>query len=748
MILGRLAEVAWRLPRTVVGAAMLFLVVAGVYAAPAATRLPSGGYDVPSSESARAEQILDERFRTGGLPVVFTVTDPAGAGSVRARDESSMIVAALQDSPHAVQIASYWTAPSPLDQTLLSADRNTGLVVARIAGDDREAPIRAHEIAASLVGTRDGVTVTAGGQAITYYEGTQQSRSDLIRLEIIAVPLTFIALVWVFGSLVAALLPLLVAAIAVVGTGACLWALYAVTDVSVFAVNLATGLCLALAVDYTLFIVNRFREERDAGTDAHAALVRTMLTAGRTVFYSALTMAVTLATLLIFEPYLLRSLAYAGLASVGFAMAGALCVAPALIVLAGDRIDALDVRKPLRRWFRREAVPIRAVEDSFWYRTSAAVMRRPVVVLVTLTIALLTLAWPFQGVQLAYPDDRALPESTTSRQTGDILRADFAQDFAGSTPIVLTGAVTTVPQVADYARELSTIDGVLSVSSPGGVYAKGMQISPLRVDSAISGDSAYVTVSTTKDPYSQEGKEQSERLREVRSPAPTLFGGLAQRDLDNVHGITDRVPVAVALIALATFVLMFLMTGSVVLPVKALVTNALSLTAGFGAMVWIFQDGNLGGLGTTATGHVTAFVPPLLAAIAYALSMDYEVFVLSRIREEWLATGNNQRSVCAGLARTGRIVTAAAVVMTVVFLAITAGEVSFMRGLGLGLTICVLVDAFVVRTFLVPAVMALTGRYNWWAPAPLARWHARRGFREGEAVPIPELRKEQSLWTT
>ena len=735
-LLTGLAKIACRMPKRIIGGAALFLVVAAVYAAPVVTELPSGGYEVPASESVRAEKILDEKFQAGGLPIVFAVTTSDGLDSAHAKSRAAEIVSALRASPYARQIASYWTAQPPFKNALAGQDLRTGLVVARIEGGDRDAPIRAHEIAEPLLGSRDGVTVTVGGQSIAYLEGSEQSRKDLITLEAIAVPLTAVALVWIFGSLVAATLPLLVAAIGIAGTGACLWTIYRFTDVSIFAVNLGTALGLALSVDYTLFILNRYREERANGADDRFALIRTMNTAGRTVIYSGLTMAGTMAALFVFTPYLLRSLAYAGLAAVGFATIATLCFAPALIVLYGDRIDSLDIRPPLRRLFGRSPNVQKPEEASFWYRSATWVMRRPVLVLVVLAAVLLALATPVLGLKLAYPDDRVLPPSTWSRQTGDILRAEFVTNFAATVSIVMPEGVPSREVVDKYASELSKVDDVVSVASPGGTYVHGTRVSPVAADSGLTDSAAYVTVSTTRDPYSSEGKSQLAQLRAVTPPASALFGGIAQRDNDNVRGIVDRAPLVIALVALTTLVLMFIMTGSVVLPIKALVTNALSLTVGFGVMVWVFQDGHLGGLGTMATGRITAYIPPFLAIIAYALSMDYEIFVLSRIREEWLRSGqtaaDNERSVALGLARTGRIITAAAIVMAIVFVAIAAGEVAFMRGLGVGLIVSVLVDAFIVRTLLVPAAMGVMGRWNWWAPGPLARWHDKHGFVDFE----------------
>lgn len=734
MVMGTIAWAARRFPRGILVAAFLFLVAAATYGAPAATRLPSGGYDVPQSESARAEAVLADTFAAGGLPIVFAISAPAGAASAPAAAHGLAVVEALRTSGYANQIASYWTAPPQLREMLLSADHQTGLVVARVEGGDRDAPARAQDISQQLVGNFGDVSVRAGGQAMAYAEGSRQSRSDLVTMEAIAVPLTAFALVWIFGSVVAALLPLAIALITVAGTSACLWALHQFTDVSIFAVNLATATGLAFAIDYTLLVVNRYREERAGGVPDGEALTRTLQTAGRTVVFSGLTMAITMAALLLFKPYLLKSMAYAGLASVGFATLATLSVAPALIILCGNRIDALDIRAPLRRWSGRGRVGDNAGTDSVWYRVAVSVMRRPVFVLIGVAAVLCAIGSPILGIKLAYPDDRALPNSSEVRQTGDLVRSGFTTNFAGSVAIVLPDAAPSPNELDGYAAGLSRVDDVVSVAAPGGSYAGGLKVAGHVGDAAINGSSAYLTVMSSRDPYSEAGRRQLQDLKRIPPPAPALFGGLAQRNSDNVGGITDRAPLVIIAVAVATIVVIFMLTGSVILPIKVLITNVLSLAVAFGALVWIFQDGHLNGLGTMTTGHLTAFVLPTLAVIGYGLSMDYEVFVLSRIREEWLKSDRtaaaSQRAVGLGLARTGRIVTAAALVMTVVFVAIAAGQIAFMKALGVGLAVAVVVDAFLIRTILVPAAMAVLGRYNWWAPEPLRRWHDRWGVTE------------------
>ncbi len=737
-VLAKLAILAHKYPRRILLVAVGLLVACAAYGAPAMWSLPGGGQETPGTESMRANAFLESHFEAGGSPIFFTVTSDAGADSVAARERGREIVAQLKKSPFARQVISYWTVPPQMNGSLVSQDGTTGLVAARIVGDDRQAPERAAALAEPLLGEREGVRVQAGGEALAYNTGTVVSREDLLVMEAIAIPFTFLVLVWAFGSIVASVIPLLVAITAIAGTTAALWSLHTVTQVSIFALNVATALGLALAIDYTLFIVSRYREERQGGSSERDALVRTMMTAGKTVTYSALVMAATLSTLLIFPQYLLQSLGYAGVLVVVLALIASLTVAPALIVILGPRIDALDIRKPIRRRFGRRTTPSADPEQQFWYRLAVRSMQHAPAVAVICVAVLLLLSSPLLGVNFGSPDDRDTPSSSSPHAAGQILRSGFPQqNHAGTVRVVLPSGLKSPAQVADYAARLSLVAGVTTVAGPNGMYRHGTPINAGTYDAVMRGDSAYISIGTTFDPSDRRAQEQLSALRAVDAPAPAYFAGLTQRNIDNVNGVATRIPTAIALVAIITFILMFLMTGSVVLPIKAVIMNVLALGAAFGVMIWIIQDGNLGGAGTTWTGQTTVFIPPLMACIAYALAMDYEIFVLARIREFWLQSGrtkdDNARAVALGLAYTGRIVTAAAVVMLIVFIAIAASRVSFMRGLGIGLSIGVIVDAFIVRTILVPAVMRLAGRFNWWAPGPLRRFHDRWGLTETQA---------------
>jgi RND superfamily putative drug exporter len=737
-MLHRIALLALAAPRRIIAAAVLVMAACGVFGIPVAGQLSAGGFQDPTSESAQATKLLVDKFGQGDMELLISVTDDAGgAQGPAARAVGSDIVAQLQGASGVANVVSAWTAPPNAAPALVSKDGKTGLIVAGITGGETGAQKHAKELTDRLVHDRDGVTVRAGGEAMTYVQINAQSEKDLLLMESIAIPLSFVVLVWVFGGLIAAALPLAVGGFAILGSMAVLRAITSVTDVSIFALNLTVAMGLALAIDYTLLIISRYRDELAEGADRDAALVRTMTTAGRTVLFSALTVALSMVAMVLFPMYFLKSFAYAGIAVVTFAAVAAILVAPAAIALLGDRMDALDARR-LARWVFKRPDPVRkAVEQTFWYRSTKFVMRRSIPVGVAIVALLLVLGAPFLGAKWGFPDDRVLPDSASARQVGDELRDDFAVDSARNVTVVLPDLRGSTPaDLNGYAAALSQVPDVSSVSAPGGTFVDGRPAGPPSAATGFADGSAFFTVASTAPLFSDASEAQLDQLRAVRPPggASVQLTGVAQVNRDSSAAITSRLPAVLGVIAAITFVLLFLLTGSVVLPLKALLLNVLSLTAAFGALVWIFQEGHLGALGTTPTGTLVANMPVLLFCIAFGLSMDYEVFLVSRIREYWLKSGrtrsDNDESVALGLARTGRVVTAAALLMSISFAALIAAEVAFMRMFGVGLTLAVLADATLVRMALVPAFMHVLGRWNWWAPKPLARLHERIGISE------------------
>ena len=681
-MLERIAGLAIRAPRRIVAIAALVMVACGIFGIPVAKSLSAGGFQDPTSESAQATQLLVDKFGQGDMELVISVTDDsaaAGAQSPAARAVATDIVTQLQESPSVGQVTSAWTAPQSAAPALVSKDGKTGLIVAGITGGESGAQKHAKELTDRLVHDRDGVTVRAGGVAMTYVQINTQSEKDLLMMEAIAIPLSFIVLVWVFGGLLAAALPLAVGGFAILGSMAVLRATTYVTDVSIFAMNLTIAMGLALAIDYTLLIISRYRDELADGADRDRALIRTMTTAGRTVLFSALTVALSMVAMVLFPMYFLKSFAYAGIAVVTFAAVAAIVVAPAAIVLLGDRLDALDTRRLFRYLLGRPEPVRKPVEQMFWYRSTKFVMRRSIPVAVAIITLLLLLGAPFLGIKWGFPDDRVLPQSASAREVGDDLRSEFAVDSSTNVTVVIPDAAGVAPTELDrYAAALSRVADVSSVSAPGGSFVDGQLTGPPAAATGMKDGSAFLTIGSSAPLFTDASETQLDAVHAVTTPdgKPVLVTGLAQINRDSAQAITSRLPLVLGVIAAITFVLLFLLTGSVVLPLKALVLNVLSLTAAFGALVWIFQDGHLGAFGTTPTGTLVANLPVLLFCIAFGLSMDYEVFLVSRIREFWLKSGktraDNDESVALGLAKTGRVVTAAALLMSISFAALIA----------------------------------------------------------------------------
>ncbi|MGO9926826.1 MAG: MMPL family transporter [Mycobacterium sp.] len=752
-MLQAIARLAIAAPRRIIAVGVLVFIAAAVFGIPVADSLSPGGFQDPNSESARAINVLADKFGQSGQQMLILVTAPAGANNEQARKVGTDLVGQLQRSPLVLNVSSAWTAPPQAAADLVSTDGKSGLIVVNLKGGENFVQKNAQSLSDQLVHDRDGVTVRAGGPAMQYAQINKQNQEDLLLMEMIAIPLSFLVLVWVFGGLLAAALPMALGALAVVGSMTVLRLVTYTSEVSIFALNLSTALGLALAIDYTLLIVSRYRDELAEGGDRKDALIRTMATSGRTVLFSAVTVALSMSATALFPMYFLKSFAYAGVATVAFVATASIVITPAAIVLLGPRLDALDVRRLVRRILRRPEPVRKPVEQLFWYRSSNFVMRRWLPIGLAVVAVLLLLGLPFISVKWGFPDDRVLPTTASSHQVGDRLRTGFAHDSATAVPIVVPDARGLSPADLDkYAADLSRVPDVSGVSAPGGTFVGGNRVGPPAAATGLADGSAFLTVSSTAPLFTHANDTQLTRLHEVAGPAgrSVKMAGVAQINRDSVDAVTERLPAVLGLMAAITFVLLFLLTGSVVLPLKALVCNVLSLTAAFGALVWIFQDGHLGALGTTPSGTLVANMPVLLFCIAFGLSMDYEVFLISRIREYWLASGAarpakvsaalahaaNDESVAHGVARTGRVITAAALVMSMSFAALIAAHVSFMRMFGLGLTLAVAADATLVRMVLVPAFMHVMGRWNWWAPKPLAWLHERFGIGEGPAQEI------------
>ncbi|MGA9870420.1 MAG: MMPL family transporter, partial [Rhodococcus sp. (in: high G+C Gram-positive bacteria)] len=552
----------------------------------------------------------------------------------------------------------------------------------------------------------------------------RQTTSDIALAETIAIPVVVVLLVLVFGSAVAALLPILVAVLSIIGSLALLNGLTQFTDVSIFAINLVTALGLGLGVDYALLFVSRYREELRGGKTPEQAVIVTLGTAGRTIAFSAITVLVALSAMLVFPPYFLKSFAYAGIAVVAVAAAAALVTLPALLVVLGTRVDS--GRLP---WLEKE----RASGVSRWAQLTQGVMRRPLVILLPTLVLLGVLASPLTGITFGEPDDRVLPASSAAHRVGDPLRSDFDTDASSSVDII----VASSENVAALATQISDIDGVDWVDSASGSWESGLPVPASPSNAQYQGPSEQRIIATlTVDPASDDAKNVIERIRDLPAPngSEVLVGGTTAVLIDNTAAIRDNLWIAVAIIAVVTMILLFLFTGSVVHPVRAVIGNVVTLGATFGVMVWMFQDGNLASLFGFTPGPMNLSMLVLSACVAFGLSMDYEVFLLGRIKEARDRGETSNHAVVTGVSMTGRIITSCALLLAVSFFAFAVGDVSFIQLFGLATGLAILIDATIVRIVLVPAVMKLLGEGSWYAPAVLRRVHDKVGIDEGPAT--------------
>lgn len=726
----RVGAFAVRRRRLVLVLSVIAVIVAGVVGGGVISRLQSGGFNDPGSESSKAADALVDTFDAApaDLVVIARSTDGSPVDSPEVAAAGQALADRLAAEADVSDVTSYWATQAP---AMRSTDGTLALITGRIDLGSEEAQTRAGEIADQLAGTTsDGVLeVRVGGSPVTFEEVGSTIEKDLARAESIAIPITMVLLLLVFGTLVAAGLPAIIGAISVLGSFFALWLITQVTDVSVFAINLVTALGIGLGIDYALFIVNRFREELAKGGSTDDAVIRTVRSAGRTVVYSGITVAISLSALLVFPQFFLRSFAYAGIATVALAVIAAVVVLPAALAALGERVNRFRVL--------RSTTVVR--EDGFWFRLANGVMRRPWAVLIGGVAVLVVLGLPFLRVTFGQTDDRVLPASSQAAQAGQWLRESFDSRESDPLSVVATQSTAATSLVGTYASQLSEVDGVARVDSIAGSYIDGEQVAPAGPASARftapSGTGTWLSVVSDVEPYSDAGRQLVDDLRSVPSPlGETLVGGSAATFADSQSAMGQRLPWAVGIIAIATFVLLFLFTGSVVLPLKALVLNTLSLSAMFGAMVWIFQEGHLSWLlgNFQVTGELDTAMPILMFCIAFGLSMDYEVFLLSRIKEEYDRTGDNAAAVARGMQRTGRLITSAAALLAIVFIAFASSGVTIIKMLGVGVALAVLVDATLVRGLLVPAFMKIAGDLNWWAPAPLKRLHARIGISEAD----------------
>ena len=709
-MLDRLARLADRRPRWIAIAAVAFFLVAGGVGGSAFDVLKPFGFEDPDSESSRlVDRTAEAAGESAGPRVIALVEPSAEVRSPQGRQALRELERELASDPAIARTESFLDTGA---RSFVSGDGDASYVLAYtepgIADSDEEEALvdRLHERYA------DDEQVTLGGIAVASAQIGERVESDLQQAELLALPLIILLSFVVFRSMVAALLPPLVGGLAIVGTLLGLRLLAEVTDISVFAINLVTGLGLGLAIDYSLFIVSRYREElaeRGPGLDALRA---TMATAGRTVVFSALTVSAALAALMVFPQRFLFSMGLGGAMVALLAMVISLTVLPAILALLGERVNALAPER-----FRRAAEADARGEQGRWYRFSRRVMRRPGLIAATTTALMVLIGLPFLDARFVFADADVLPGELSAKQVDQALEQRFDErqittlnvQFDSADPAALASA-------SAVADEIASIGGVRGVQGP---IERAPGLTELRVVQGV-------------EPYSERGERIVREVRDIDSGVPFLVGGDSAELVDQKASLADHLLIAIPIIAVATFVLLFLMTGSVLLPIKALVMNLLTVSAAFGILVLIFQDGRLEGLlDYSSQGALDSTQPILLFALIFGLSTDYAVFLLTRIKEARDSGVPTEEAVPIGLERTGRIVTFAALLFAIAIGAFVTSEIVFIKEAGLGTAIGVLIDATIVRALLVPSLMRLLGEWNWWAPRPLRRLHDRFGLSEG-----------------
>lgn len=711
-MLDRLGRLVTRFRWSVIAAALVVGVLAIGWGTSVFGSLADGGFGDPDSESARARDQIEQQLDRDDINVIAvyssddrTVDDAAFSRQVQTVLEK---VRTGDAAPEVAAAYSYYDDPANAGRAspFVSEDRHATYVAIRLDGStDADRADAYTELKSDLIAS--DLTTRIGGSTAVFDDINSRIKADIARAEMIALPIVFLLSLIIFGGLVAALMPLVVGAMAVLGAFLILRTLTVVTDVSVFALNIVIMLGLGLAIDYSLFIISRFREELAGGHSPRRAAIRAVATAGRTVVISGLTVIFSMAGLLVFPQLFLRSMGLGGMAAVGVAVLASVTVLPAILALLGHRINAGRIRLP----FRRKGKP---AGDGAWTRIARVVMRRPVVVTVGALALLLVLAAPVAGVTFGGVDARMLPAGTDSREVVEQLRDDFNRP-----PTEIDVLVSSVdqPAAATFAQRVNSLDNVHRA-----------EVTQYADDNR----AAVVTVSYMGEATNGEAREIVTDIRALQPPAGSevLVGGDSAELVDLLQSLRNRLPWMVALIAGVTAVALAVAFGSLILPLKAIVMNVLSLAASFGVVVYIFGDGHFADLlGFTPTGFIEATQPILMIAILFGLSMDYELFLLSRIREEWDTTRDNTLAVQRGLQRTGGIITAAALLLVVVVAGFAMGGITLIKMVGVGMIVAIILDATVIRALLVPAVMRLLGKWNWWLPAPLARLDARRRQR-------------------
>ena len=661
-------------------------------------KLQNGGYSVPNSDSAKAVDYLKNTFHLkdpAGVLILKSATDVDNPTTVA---DALALEKEIAGMKNVALTHSYWSSNKPV--IWKSEDKKSGFLFVYTDIDVAKNNSLGKELIDKYNGTYKSLKVYVGGWAPFSSSISEKISKDLALAESISIPLTFILLVFVFGGLISSATPLIVGVSAIIGALFLTYLITLFTDVSIFALNLITGMGMGLGIDYALLIVNRFREEIHHGKSVDEAVEETVRTAGKTVFFSGITVMITLASLMFFPLMFLRSFGYAGVVVVAMAIVAALIPLPAILAALGTNIDKWTVRK--------SAVTPKA--EGRWAQTARFVMRKPISV-VLISFALIALvASPVKDVVFGQVDSRVMPKDSAVAVSAAEMATSFPGQYGNPIEFIIPHGASMGKEVLDYADAIGKTKGIVYVTA-----------------SQIQDDVVRFSAVHSMPPRTPEAEKLIHTIRAMPHPTGTLVGGVAADYADSQAGIKDKLPFAFAWIALGVLILLFLFTGSILLPFKAVLLNILSLTAMLGAMTYIFIDGHLKWLtgDFTVTSTLDTSMVILVAVVTFGLSMDYELFLLSRIKEEHDAGHSNEESVAKGLQRSARIITAAALLLAVVFAAFLTSGVTSIKTLGFGVAFAILLDASIIRALLVPALMRLFGEWNWWAPKFLRRFSVK-----------------------
>ncbi|MFM7350684.1 MAG: MMPL family transporter [Actinomycetota bacterium] len=661
------------------------------------SRFDSGGYSDPNSDSAKVWEYLEDTFGVKDPAVVIALESSAGSVDAEATvTAATALESELRAEPSAENVLSYWSAGR--NPAFKSTDGTAAYIFIYLKSEDfTEIDSLGGYYQDKYEGEYQDQRIRVSGGAVFANAINGRIQDDLKLSEAISIPITFILLVLVFGALVASAMPLIIGVTAILGTFFGLYLLTLITDVSIFALNLTTGLGLGLGIDYALLIVNRFREELRRGISREDAIVNTMRSAGKTVFYSGLTVVLTLVSLTFFPMNFLKSMGYAGAIVVALAVVGALIPLPALLMMLGEKVNKGVVRKK----------GLNPKEDGGWARLSRFVMRRPVPVVAFSLLLLGLMIAPLTNVKFSQVDSSVLPASDPAYQASAFIQEKFPGEESNPIEIVFPAGASNVEAISAYATRIGQVTDIVRVGTP-----------------EVKGEAARLVAIHSMAPRTPAAQALINEIRAIESPLEVLVGGVAADYADTQDAIADMLPWVLLWITITVLILLFLFTGSVLLPIKAIVLNFLSLAATMGVLTWVFIDGNLNFLtgDFINTGALDTSTLVLVAVVAFGLSMDYEVFLLSRIKEEHDAGRSNIESVALGLQKSARIITAAAMILAVVFAAFVISGVTSIKTMGFGIAFAILLDATLVRAFLVPGLMRLFGDWNWWAPKALQRF--------------------------